>query len=85
MWAFLLFPGPLKQGKQFHNLILGHCCVLVCPFKIQDNSRNLIKMVQKTIQLETDYLVIGGGAMCMAFVDEILYGSRTFGNIFIRF
>jgi len=37
-------------------------------------------MVQKTIQLETDYLVIGGGAMCMAFVDEILNASRKFGN-----
>ena len=37
-------------------------------------------MVGKTIHLETDYLVVGGGAMCMAFVDEILNGSRNFGN-----
>ena len=37
-------------------------------------------MPQKTVHLETDYLVIGGGAMCMAFVDEMLIGSRSFGN-----
>jgi len=37
-------------------------------------------MSQKTIHLETDYLIIGGGAMCMAFVDEMLIGSRNFGN-----
>ena len=38
-------------------------------------------MAQKTIHLETDYLIIGGGAMCMAFVDEMLIGSRNFGNL----
>ena len=48
-------------------------------------SNNFMKMAKRTINLETDYLIVGGGAMCMAFVDEILYGSRTFGNIFIRF
>ena len=37
-------------------------------------------MPQKTVHLETDYLVVGGGAMCMAFVDEILNGSRKYGN-----
>ena len=37
-------------------------------------------MAQKTIHLETDYLIIGGGAMCMAFVDEMLIGSRNFGK-----
>ena len=38
-------------------------------------------MAVRTINLETDYLIVGGGAMGMAFVDEILYGSRAFGNI----
>ena len=38
-------------------------------------------MAQKTIHLETDYLIIGGGAMCMAFVDEMLIGSRDFGKL----
>ena len=32
------------------------------------------------IKLETDYLVIGSGAMGMAFVDEMLYGSFSHGN-----
>ena len=32
------------------------------------------------IKLETDYLVIGSGAMGMAFVDEMLNGSSSHGN-----
>ena len=42
-------------------------------------------MAVRTINLETDYLIVGGGAMGMAFVDEILNGSRAFGNIFHGF
>ena len=34
----------------------------------------------KIIKLETDYLVIGSGAMGMAFVDEMLIGSSKHGN-----
>ena len=34
----------------------------------------------KIIKLETDYLVIGSGAMGMAFVDEMLIGSSNYGN-----
>ena len=37
-------------------------------------------MVKKIIELETDYLIIGGGAMCMAFVDEMLNGSCAYGK-----
>jgi len=37
-------------------------------------------MAKKTIKLETDYLVVGGGAMGMAFVDEMLFGSSKYGN-----
>ena len=33
-----------------------------------------------SIVLETDYLIIGAGAMAMAFVDEILFGSCNYGN-----
>ena len=33
-----------------------------------------------TIKLETDYLVIGGGAMAIAFVDEMLNGSSNYGG-----
>jgi len=34
----------------------------------------------KTIKLETDYLIIGGGAMGMAFVDEMVNRSFNCGN-----
>ena len=34
----------------------------------------------KTIKLETDYLIVGGGAMGMAFVDEMLNRSFNCGN-----
>ena len=33
-----------------------------------------------SIVLETDYLIIGAGAMAMAFVDEILFGSCNYGK-----
>ena len=32
------------------------------------------------MKLETDYLIVGGGAMGMAFVDEILNRSFNCGN-----
>ena len=37
-------------------------------------------MIPKIKKLETDYLVIGSGAMGMAFVDEMLFGSSKYGN-----
>ena len=38
------------------------------------------KIIPKIKKLETDYLVIGSGAMGMAFVDEMLFGSSKYGN-----
>ena len=34
----------------------------------------------KIMKLETDYLIVGGGAMGMAFVDEMLKRSFNCGN-----
>ena len=42
---------------------------------------NIFEMAsKKVIKLKTDYLVVGCGAMGIAFVDEILNGSATYGN-----
>ena len=38
------------------------------------------KILKTTLKLETDYLIIGSGAMGMAFVDEMLHGSAKHGK-----